>query len=145
MSIQTLRPVGQFGHMWPRRLQYYTRTIKNFAFGRLSTFFSHFFSIWISHATLCHVHINVRHLPPAMYILSLEAEGFRLEGFDGQTPVLLSMDPLLDLGGEEGHSKSTQKKAARNGNRWLLNITRIVEASSVKMAAVQSTPYLYNI
>lgn len=46
-----------------------------------------------------------------MYILSLEAEGFRLEGFDGQTPVLLSMDPLLDLGGEEGHSKSTQKKA----------------------------------
>ena len=54
--------------------------------------------------------------------LSLEAEGFRLEGFDGQTPVLLSMDPLLDLGGEEGHSKSTQKKAARNGNR-LLNIT----------------------
>ena len=77
-----------------------------------------------------------------MYILSLEAEGFRLEGFDGQTPVLLSMDPLLDLGGEEGHSKSTQKKAARNGHRWLLNITRIVEASSVKMAAVQSTPYL---
>eukprot|EP00434_Breviolum_minutum_P011502 symbB.v1.2.010141.t1/scaffold618.1/size180184/18 len=42
-----------------------------------------------------------------------QAEGFRLEGFDGQTPVLLSMDPLLDLGGEEGHSKSTQKKARR--------------------------------
>ena len=31
-----------------------------------------------------------------------KAEGFRLEGFDGQTPVLLSMDPLLDIGGEEG-------------------------------------------
>lgn len=42
-----------------------------------------------------------------------QAEGFRLEGFDGQTPVLLSMDPLLDLGGGEGHSKSTQKKARR--------------------------------
>lgn len=42
-----------------------------------------------------------------------QAEGFRLEGFDGQTPVLLSMDPLLDIGGEEGHSKSTQKKARR--------------------------------
>ena len=46
-----------------------------------------------------------------------KAEGFRLEGFDGQTPVLLSMDPLLDIGGEEGHSKSTQKKAGRGAVR----------------------------
>ena len=29
----------------------------------------------------------------------LQAEGFRLEGFDGQNPVLVSMDPLLDFGG----------------------------------------------
>ncbi|CAE7728017.1 P65-C [Symbiodinium necroappetens] len=42
-----------------------------------------------------------------------QAEGFRLEGFDGQNPVLISMDPLLDFGGEEGHGKSTQKKARR--------------------------------
>ena len=28
-----------------------------------------------------------------------EAEGFRLEGFDGQNQVLKSMDPLLDFGG----------------------------------------------
>ena len=78
----------------------------------------------LSYAHQCAMHSlhSLQTPSSAMYILSLEAEGFRLEGFDGQTPVLLSMDPLLDLGGEEGHSKSTQKKAARNGNR-LLNIT----------------------
>lgn len=27
------------------------------------------------------------------------------------------MDPLLDIGGEEGHSKSTQKKAGRGAVR----------------------------
>jgi len=42
-----------------------------------------------------------------------QAEGFRLEGFDGVTPVLMSMDPLLDIGGEDGYSKRTRKKAQR--------------------------------
>ncbi|CAJ1356808.1 unnamed protein product [Effrenium voratum] len=41
------------------------------------------------------------------------AEGFRLEGFDGQPEVLKSMDPLLDVGGAEGHKEKTQKKARR--------------------------------
>jgi len=42
-----------------------------------------------------------------------QAEGFRLEGFDGETPGLLSMDPLLDFGGEDAYSASTRKKAKR--------------------------------
>lgn len=42
-----------------------------------------------------------------------QAEGFRLEGFDGQPPSLKSMDPLIDIGGVEGKSKSLSKKAMR--------------------------------
>lgn len=39
------------------------------------------------------------------------AEGFRLEGFDGLTPVLKSMDPLMDFGGAK--KEKTAKKAFR--------------------------------
>lgn len=41
------------------------------------------------------------------------AEGFRLEGFDGEPESLLSQDPLLDLGGSGRSSKKTAKKARR--------------------------------
>jgi len=42
------------------------------------------------------------------------AEGFRLEGFDGQPPALQSMDPLLDFGGVAGiGGKAVGKKAKR--------------------------------
>lgn len=54
MSIQTLRPVGQFGHMWPRRLQYYARTLH---FADWASFFQQFFSTPVSHAALCRVHL----------------------------------------------------------------------------------------
>lgn len=42
-----------------------------------------------------------------------QAEGFRLEGFDGQPPAIQSMDPLLDFGGVREHSKKLGKKAER--------------------------------
>lgn len=40
-------------------------------------------------------------------------EGFRAEGFDGEPETLISMDPLMDVGGSEGKSKKTVKKARR--------------------------------
>jgi len=42
-------------------------------------------------------------------ITTSSAQGFRLEGFDGEPSVLTSMDPLLDFGGSGAKSKATKK------------------------------------
>jgi len=42
-------------------------------------------------------------------ITTSAAQGFRLEGFDGEPKALTSMDPLLDFGGSGAKSKATKK------------------------------------
>eukprot|EP00930_Biecheleria_cincta_P088863 TRINITY_DN78124_c0_g1_i1.p1 TRINITY_DN78124_c0_g1~~TRINITY_DN78124_c0_g1_i1.p1 ORF type:complete len:780 (+),score=132.95 TRINITY_DN78124_c0_g1_i1:192-2531(+) len=46
-------------------------------------------------------------------ITNSAGEGFRLEGFDGRPETLVSMDPLLDIGGKDVVNNGTVKKATR--------------------------------
>eukprot|EP00403_Amphidinium_massartii_P020576 CAMPEP_0178402220 /NCGR_PEP_ID=MMETSP0689_2-20121128/16721_1 /TAXON_ID=160604 /ORGANISM="Amphidinium massartii, Strain CS-259" /LENGTH=678 /DNA_ID=CAMNT_0020023097 /DNA_START=350 /DNA_END=2384 /DNA_ORIENTATION=+ len=55
-------------------------------------------------------------------VTNSSTEGFRLEGFDGQPPVLGSMDPLLDIVGEKLGGEAIRKRWSKAAARMQLQL-----------------------